>query len=399
LGGAWNPIVTIRRKLAARGEAAFGALYVGIFLALGAQLAFYNVWLEQNGASEAAIGYINALALAARIIGGLALPTIARALGRPGAMIAAAGGIGACVCLAHLLASEIGVIAFLAVFATLCFVTILTLGEAHGYEMATILGFSYRKARSFGSFAFIVANLGVGAVVATFGIDSVPIWIALSLLLAGIGGACAPTIRIRKKRKTGSLVKILNNPRIMTLIVAAALIQASHAALYTYGSISWLEQGFSATLVGALWALGVAAEIGLFIAARRLFENNHPAQLMMIAGGIAAIRWLAMVAEPGLIPLLALQLLHAASFGLTHLAMMEHIQRTSPKGGAATAQGTATAITGVAFLIATSLAAEIYPSAGAAVFFSSTAFALCGVGVSLWSSFRPQSQRPPMPRH
>jgi MFS1 family protein len=47
-------------------------------------------------------------------------------------------------------------------------------------------------------------------------------------------------------------------------LLAASMIQASHALYYTFGTLHWRAQGFADGTIGALWALGVLAEIGLF---------------------------------------------------------------------------------------------------------------------------------------
>ena len=53
-------------------------------------------------------------------------------------------------------------------------------------------------------------------------------------------------------------------------LLAAALLQASHAMLYVFGTLHWLGAGVDERTVGMLWSLGVVAEIGLFFMAGRL---------------------------------------------------------------------------------------------------------------------------------
>ena len=59
----------------------------------------------------------------------------------------------------------------------------------------------------------------------------------------------------------------------------------------------------------------------------------------MIAGGAAGIvRWGLMGLVPGLLAAVVLQLLHALTFGATHLGAMNYLSRTVPPDAAASAQ-------------------------------------------------------------
>ena len=45
--------------------------------------------------------------------------------------------------------------------------------------------------------------------------------------------------------------------------MAVFLMQVSHGPYYAFYSIFMKDQGYSETLIGQLWALGVVAEVGL----------------------------------------------------------------------------------------------------------------------------------------
>ena len=60
------------------------------------------------------------------------------------------------------------------------------------------------------------------------------------------------------------------NSRFVAIVIAASLIQSSHAVYYGFSTIAWKAAGFDGVAIGALWALGVAAEIVLFALASRL---------------------------------------------------------------------------------------------------------------------------------
>src|SRR5204862_135887 len=76
---------------------------------------------------------------------------------------------------------------------------------------------------------------------------------------------------------------LLRDPGFLAIIIAAALIQGSHAAYYAFASITWQASGLDGLTIAGLWVLGVLAEIVVFAlsprftlapAARRDFPRN-----------------------------------------------------------------------------------------------------------------------------
>ena len=53
-------------------------------------------------------------------------------------------------------------------------------------------------------------------------------------------------------------------------LLITALLQGSHAAYYGFSAIYWKAEGYGGTLIGYLWALGVVAEVLMFMAMRRI---------------------------------------------------------------------------------------------------------------------------------
>ena len=74
--------------------------------------------------------------------------------------------------------------------------------------------------------------------------------------------------------------------------------------------------------------IGVIAEIGIFVAAGKLFRHSTVKQLLVVSLLVTALRWYitAIYADSAWLLGIA-QVLHAASFGLYHSASMQYIQR------------------------------------------------------------------------
>jgi PPP family 3-phenylpropionic acid transporter len=82
-------------------------------------------------------------------------------------------------------------------------------------------------------------------------------------------------------------------------------------------------------VIGQLWALGVLAEIVLFMFMARLLARYSLRTVLLASFLITAVRWLLLGNLAGHLPvLLFAQLMHAATFGSFHAAAMHFVQRS-----------------------------------------------------------------------
>jgi cell division protein FtsW (lipid II flippase) len=81
----------------------------------------------------------------------------------------------------------------------------------------------------------------------------------------------------------------LRRPAFWLAILAASLVQASHAVYYGFGALEWRTAGLGGGTIGGLWALGVVAEIVLFALSSRLPAACGPLVLIGLgaAGGLS----------------------------------------------------------------------------------------------------------------
>jgi PPP family 3-phenylpropionic acid transporter len=123
------------------------------------------------------------------------------------------------------------------------------------------------------------------------------------------------------------------------MFLASGLIQASHMVFYGFGTLHWRAHGISDGVIGWLWAEGVIAEIVLFWYGAPLLRRFRPAGLMLLGGGLGAVRWIATGLTADVTFLVGLQALHGFSFGATHLGAMHFLKDHARAGLSATAQG------------------------------------------------------------
>ena len=200
------------------------------------------------------------------------------------------------------------------------------------YEVVTLhnLGSDsrrYGRIRLWGSIGFILSVAGLGAA-----LDYVEIRHLPAILLPIFAGIFISTFAVRNEPSTrrqphhGSVMAILRRPEVWSFFVLNFMLQASHGPYYTFFSIHLEEMGYGRISVGTLWALGVAAEVGLFLVMHKLLAAVPMRTIMLGAAALTALRW-GVIAEytDVLSILIGAQLLHAASYGALHAASVHYI--------------------------------------------------------------------------
>jgi PPP family 3-phenylpropionic acid transporter len=187
----------------------------------------------------------------------------------------------------------------------------------------------YGRMRVWGSMGFILTVAGFGPLLDTFGVTLLP------FLLAGLAGALVLAVR-RLPAETGGAVRQTRDrlrdeilkPTMLAFLAASLLMILAHAPFYAFFSLYLAQLGYPKTAIGLFWALGVVAEIGLFLLQKRLFDR-FAATVLLVAtmllcvlrfGMTAAAAWLPLTTAT--IVLVLAQLLHAATFALHHSASM-----------------------------------------------------------------------------
>jgi PPP family 3-phenylpropionic acid transporter len=171
---------------------------------------------------------------------------------------------------------------------------------------------------------------------------------------------------------------LLRDPAFVAVLAASSLIQSSHAVFYGFSAVQWRAEGLEGTTIAGLWALGVIAEIVLFALQGRLPPVFQPTMLLMVGAAGGALRWAAMALGPPVFVLPLLQLLHALSFGATHLGALGFVLRNAPAGQGATAQGYLAIAQGVAMAGAMALSGLLVEAFGVRAYAAMALVAVAG---------------------
>ena len=372
-------------------SARFAFFYGGLFFTIGVYLPYIPLWLEAQGFSDQAIGLVLALPAWLRVV---TTPGIALLADRSGRRRLTILGLAAAtpLCLISLeFAAGFALIVLLHTLTGLLHQPQMPLVEGLAVRAAERYGFAYGRSRLWGSLAFILANLGGGIAIGRFGPDWVLHLVTLSTLLTVIAAwLLPPEIEpagrgdSRSPLAGGRPLALLRRADFLLLLLAGALIQGSHAVYYAYSALDWSRSGLDETLVGALWALGVLAEVLVFWFGKPLIQRFGPLALLVAAGLAGAIRWplMALTADPLL--LAPIQLLHGLTFGAAHLGALTWLARAVPDAQAATAQAiyaTAVGSVGIGSLMFAS--GWLYGSFGADAYFAMALTSLLGTVATL----------------
>ena len=195
-------------------------------------------------------------------------------------------------------------------------------------HLATTNG-HYSKIRAWGSFCFIIAALSFGFILDSLGMHYLLIVLCITQFLIFIFSYGVPEKPYHRKKLTqNSFIKILKKPEVFSLLLACALMVTSHGLLYNFYSIYMNDQGYSNSIIGFLWALGVICEIFIFFLMPKITRYLNFKQILLISLFIAVVRFylIGSFADCLFIILIA-QMMHAFTFGSFHVASIEMINQ------------------------------------------------------------------------
>ncbi len=369
-----------------RVDVRLGALQASSFAGIGIYMPFMPPWLAAQGLSDRQIGVTLALGMIIRMLA--SQPVTAMGDGRWGAariLMMLQGLSAACYLLLAWLPSPGAIMAAMAVIALLA-AGIVPLGDHLTTAQVRLRpALDFARIRLWGSLAFLVVSILSGLLISRLGIAIVPFALCLCALVAVAAARFAPEHRApaAAAERTGAADPNADaKARLLWLaIIGSALVNASHATLYGFGTLHWRSIGLDEATIGVLWALAVVAEIAMFWwFGRRAWSSWSAAVLYLALAGLAAIiRFAAMPLATSLPLIVGLQLLHALSFGAQLMGIMAIVARLAPEGRRALMQGRLSAANACLMGAATLVSGFAYERFGAQAFLGMIPMALAGL--------------------
>lgn len=346
-------------QTSARPTTIFGSRSVGLrlsllqaanFAAIAVYVPFFPPWLAAQGLDGRQIGLALALAMVIRVVA--SPPITALGDGRIGAvrLLVALNFTGAVGYLLLPLVAGVGPLTGAVVLIAVLAAAIVPLGDhltiAHVRARPAL---DYGRIRVWGSVSYLLVTLAGGALFSLHGVDTVPLALAALSILGALVAYSAPEDPSRAARPEAapSAPAPPGQMRLLwTAVLASALINASHAPLYAFGSIYWTQAGFSPAAIGLIWATGVMAEIVVLWWTGPRAGSGVRAGLLWLtaAAAVAGLRFAIMPQVDSYGGFIALQGLHALSFGAQLIGVIIVIGALSPEGRRATVQGRVSAV-------------------------------------------------------
>ena len=364
--------------------------YISIFSVTGVALPFAGLWLSSKGMSRAEIGLLLALPMLGRLLTGPLLAVWADGFRRRRSAIAIMGLVMA---LAYGLAGLVdniwlrGLCWFVAATAT---AAMFPLGDVLALKLARRDGYPFSLPRGFGSLAFVLANLTMGALLTRASVEAVIIWIVTaSSLCCLISLVLLPAIEVTEGQGKATVRDrfrgvggLFANRTFMLAVMGIAAIQASHGFYYGFSAILWKAQGMPESYTGMLWAFAVAVEVAFMWVVepwRRRFGISA-FTLVAVGAGAAVLRWTLMAVEPSIPMLWVLQVLHALTFAATYLGSVEIVDALSPPKDHTASQTLSSMLSsGLMTGLATALSGPLSARFGAAGYLGMTLIAVGGL--------------------
>lgn len=314
--------------------------YFVYFSAIGVFTPFWSPYLALRGFDAFEIGLLLAVAAGVRSVGPLAFGWLADASGRPTAILRLAA---LCSVFAFALLPLLsGLAGFIVLTVLFCFGWNFIAPSLDTHTLARLGPTSarYGRIRLWGSVGFITLAWLGGVIFDRLGYELVP-----SLMMAFICATLLATMSIASTEllalapRTVSFRSALRSRPVVFALLVALLISLSFGPYYTFFSLYLERYGYSRSVIGFLWALGVIAEIGIFAAGGSMLAKYSIRSLYIAAAGATAVRWtlIALFADDVFVLAFA-QLLHSMGFAVLHFAVVLTAQRQFPPDAAARGQ-------------------------------------------------------------
>lgn len=179
----------------------------------------------------------------------------------------------------------------------------------------------YSRVRLWGSVGFIAAVFACGSLLDFLPMDAL-LWFTVASLVAIVASSLAvPDAATHQSHEPSSPVAdILALPGVRALLAAGLCMQAAHGAMNIFYSIYIAGLGYSKSVVGGLFSLGVVAEIAMFFFMSRVMRRYSLRRILIASFGVAVGRFLLIAWFPNLPVLVFAQTLHSLTFGAFHAA-------------------------------------------------------------------------------
>lgn len=307
-----------------------GLSYLFYFAMLGALVPFIGVFLDSRGLTSTEIGQLLGLVTITRIIGPNLWAFLADRTGKNlrvlqlGSFLTLVGFSVVYVSYGFWSLALAFSLFMLFWTAVLPQIEVLTLNSIQGNPAR------YSRIRLWGSVGYILFSVVGGLAIDWQGPNALLYLCSIILLGLFLSTMVVKDVTVESKKSQvdpSMWNKILAWP-FLAFLLSAILLQVSFGPFYSFFALYMRDIGYTGQQTGWLIALGVAAEVIIFIYAGKIINRFGVKHVMLFCLIMTALRWWLLANHAELLGwLIASQLIHALSFGLTHATSIHFIHR------------------------------------------------------------------------
>ncbi len=307
--------------------------YLFFFSALGSFVPYWSLYLEYLKFSPAEIGELMAIAMASKIIAPYLWGWLADHSGQRIQIIRFTAFLSALVFAGIFIQQDYYWVALVMACFGFFWNACLPLFEGLTLNYLGDNTVEYSHIRIWGSIGFIIAVVSLPFAFNLYSYGIIPIILFICLILMTlatflVADKSYPITSYSQK----NIWEMTRQPIVIAFLVVCTLQVASHGTYYTFFSIYLKDHGYSSEMIGWMWALGVIAEIILFMVMHRILKRYNAGILLALALLGTALRWLLLAYYVDIFWILLLvQILHAISFGLFHAAAIHLVHDLFPE--------------------------------------------------------------------
>jgi PPP family 3-phenylpropionic acid transporter len=303
--------------------------YFLFFLTIGAFMPYWSLYLKSIGMSAEAIGILSAIVVVTKIFSSLIWGWVVDHTGRTIQVIRWTSFFSLLSFALVLFYQDFWSLFIILFIFSIFWSAALPLIEAVTLSHLGKESNSYTVVRIWGSISFIIAVLALGQFFDQQPIHYLVPVLLITMFLVWIHSLSLTEIPVSHDDSNDtSFMSILLKPQVMALMLVCFLVQAGHGPYYTFFSIYLEEHNYSNSFIGIAWALGVLAEVLVYVFMHKVIGRFGLHKLMMLVLVLATIRWLLIAFfVDNVFVLLLSQCLHAATFGVYHAVAIQYIHR------------------------------------------------------------------------
>lgn len=210
--------------------------------------------------------------------------------------------------------------------------------DTSALEFARRGGGDYSRLRLWGSLGFVAASMGAGVLIDRAGITVTPaLVVAANIAFALATFAARDSAASPEPPSSGGEGRLLTGGFVV-LTLAATIHNVATSPYNTFFGIYVSDLGLPTTVTGAGWAVAVISEILMMLVASRAVDRFGAPAVMTLSLAASALRWMLVAAASGALAMIAIQALHAFTFGTFLVAAVTYIGNEVPTGRRTTGQ-------------------------------------------------------------